>query len=163
MTTTAKIKFRASSVKTNEGTLFYQVIHYRVARQAQSVFKLYSDEWDERISEIIMPANIESGRKNYLLRIKAGIAEDVKRIAGIITRLERTEKVYTADRVMEIFTSLGNDGGLISFGKDVARHLKQIGKIRTAETYLITLSRFSQFRKEMDIPLDEVDSNLMME
>lgn len=163
MTTTVKVKFRASSVKTNEGTLFYKVIHNRVARQVQSGFKLYHDEWDERKSEIIMPANIESERKNYLLRIKAGIAEDVKRMVGIITCLERTEQVYTADRVIEIFTSPDDDDGLISFGKEVVRHLKQIGKMRTTETYLITLSSFSRFRKETDIPLEEVDSNLMME
>lgn len=160
---TIKIKFRASSVKTNEGTLFYQVIHKRMARQVQSGFKLYPDEWDESKSGIFMPVNIEPGRKNYLLRVKTGIAEDIKRMTCIIARLERTEKDYTADKVVELFNSSGNDGGFISFGKEVARHLKLIGKIRTAETYLITLSSFSRFRKETDIPLEEVDSNLMME
>lgn len=162
MTTTVKVKFRASSIKTNEGTLYYQVIHNRVARQVRSGFKLYPDEWDEGKSEISTPANIESGRKNYLNRIKENIAEDVKRITGIIARLERTEKVYTADRVVEIFTSPGNDGGFVSFGKKLSQHLKQIGKIRTAETYLISLNSFARFRKEEDISLEELDSNLMM-
>ena len=30
---TVKVKFRASSVATKEGTLFYQVIHKRIVRQ----------------------------------------------------------------------------------------------------------------------------------
>ncbi len=160
---TVKIKFRASSVKTNEGTLFYQVIHNRVARQAQSGFKLHPDEWDENYSRISIPVHTEAGRKNYLLRVKESVAEDVKRLTGIIARLERTEKNYTADKVMEIFVSPDNDGGFISFGRGVARHLKQIGKVRTAEAYRITLNSLARFRKETDIPLEEVDSNLMME
>lgn len=160
---TVKIKFRASSVKTNEGTLFYQVIHNRMARQAQSGFKLHPDEWDENHSRISIPVHIEAGRKNYLLRVKERVAEDVKRLTSIIARLERTEKSYTADKVVEMFISSGNDGGFISFGREVARHLKQIGKTRSAETYRITLNSLARFRKETDIPLEEVDSNLMME
>lgn len=160
---TVKIKFRASSVKMNEGTLFYQVIHNRVARQAQSGFKLHPDEWDEKRSRISIPVHTEAGRKNYLLSVKERVAEEVKRLTGIIARLERTEKNYTADKVMEMFVSPDNDSGFISFGMGVARHLKQIGKVRTAEAYRITLNSLARFRKETDIPLEEVDSDLMME
>ena len=35
------------------GTLFYQVIHNRVARQINSVYKIYPDEWDIFNSQII--------------------------------------------------------------------------------------------------------------
>ena len=36
---TVKVKFRASSVATKEGTLFYQVIHKRIVRQIHTGFK----------------------------------------------------------------------------------------------------------------------------
>ena len=35
-----KIKFRASSVGMKEGTLYYQVIHNRVARQIHTEYRL---------------------------------------------------------------------------------------------------------------------------
>ena len=40
----AKIKFRASSVGMKEGTLYYQVIHNRVARQIHTTYRLYPSE-----------------------------------------------------------------------------------------------------------------------
>ena len=36
---TVKVKLRASSLKSKEGTLFYQVIHCRVARQINTGYK----------------------------------------------------------------------------------------------------------------------------
>ena len=38
---TVKVKFRASSVATKEGTLFYQVIHKRIVRQIHTGYKLF--------------------------------------------------------------------------------------------------------------------------
>ena len=43
---TVKVKFRASSVATKEGTLFYQVIHKRIVRQIHTGYKLFPAEWD---------------------------------------------------------------------------------------------------------------------
>ena len=45
---TVKVKFRASSVATKEGTLFYQVIHKRIVRQIHTGYKLFPAEWDVR-------------------------------------------------------------------------------------------------------------------
>lgn len=39
-----KIKYRHSSIEGKAGTLFYQVIHNRVARQINSGYKIYPDE-----------------------------------------------------------------------------------------------------------------------
>lgn len=36
---TVKLKFRASSVETKEGVLYYQIIHNRLARQIQPITK----------------------------------------------------------------------------------------------------------------------------
>lgn len=50
---TVKVKFRASSVKTKEGALYYQVIHDRLARQIRSGYKLYPSEWDTERSKVV--------------------------------------------------------------------------------------------------------------
>lgn len=55
----------------------------------------------------------------------------------------------------------------MSFCENLIEQLKQIGKMRTIETYTTALNSFRRFihsRKEgRDIPLDKVDSDLMME
>lgn len=56
---TVKTKFRASASETKEGTLFYQVIHNRVARQIHIGYKLYPQEWDAENKEIIFPPDTE--------------------------------------------------------------------------------------------------------
>lgn len=42
---TVRTKFRASSSEAREGTLFYQVIHNRVARQIHTGYRVYPQEW----------------------------------------------------------------------------------------------------------------------
>ena len=51
---------------------------------------------------------------------------------------------------------------LFSFMEDVIENLRIIGKIRTSETYATTLCSFKRFRKDWDLTLDEMDSNMMM-
>ncbi len=57
-----KIKYRHSSIEGKAGTLFYQVIHNRVARQINSGYKIYPDEWDIFNSQIIIPAKTGENR-----------------------------------------------------------------------------------------------------
>ncbi len=52
--TSIKVKFRASTVKGKEKTLYYRVIHNRLARQIKTSYKLYSNEWREFDSSIII-------------------------------------------------------------------------------------------------------------
>lgn len=65
-----KVKFRASSIPTKEGTLFYQVVHGRVARQVNTGYKVYPCEWDAVHAEIVFPPGIGDSRSNYLASLK---------------------------------------------------------------------------------------------
>mgnify|MGYP006918768983 CR=1 FL=1 len=49
---TVKIKFRSSSVDGREGTVYYQVIHKRVARQINTPYKLFPAHTSYRIQFI---------------------------------------------------------------------------------------------------------------
>ena len=56
---TVKIKFRPSSVDGREGTVYYQVIHGRVARQINTSCKLFPAEWSKRHSRIVIASSDE--------------------------------------------------------------------------------------------------------
>ena len=93
---TVKIKFRPSTVDGEQGSIFYQVIHNRVARQKKTDYRLYTNEWNSHSSEVILPKSDEN-RKRYLLEIHEKIRMDIKHFQKIISSLERNGYRYTAD------------------------------------------------------------------
>lgn len=49
-----------------------------------------------------------------------------------------------------------------SFMKSIIKQLKQLGRVRTSETYKATLNSFMAFLKEQDVPIYGITSNLML-
>lgn len=160
---TVKVKFRASSVKTKEGALYYQVIHDRLARQIRSGYKLYPSEWDTERSKVILPSGIEEGRRYYLLSVKAALDNGLARFKELIAWLEHGNMPYTADKVLELYASPTEYGGFITYARKLIGELKQIGKICTAETYTTALNSFVRFHGERDLLFEEMDSNRMVQ
>lgn len=158
---TVKIKFRPSSVGGKEGTVYYQVIHARVARQISTSYRLFPAEWDRKRSRIVV-APSDGGRRQYLSLLEGKIMEDTDRLEGIITTLERKREAFTADDVVSAFN--GGDCGLSFpvFMREVINGLKRLGKIRTGETYTSTLNSFMRFMEGRDVLPDDMDSDLMV-
>ncbi|TGY05928.1 MULTISPECIES: hypothetical protein [Muribaculaceae] len=50
---TVKLKYRSSCVANKEGSLYYQVIHNRVARQINTLYRIMPHEWDSDNTAII--------------------------------------------------------------------------------------------------------------
>jgi len=158
-----KVKFRVSSVAMREGTLYYQIIHDRIVRQINTGYKLYPTEWDAENSNVLLHDGANENRQGYLLSLKTALTEDLTRLKNIIIRLEYANNRYTADRIVELYSSSADGNGFISFAWQLIRELKLIGKRRTAETYTSALNSFVRFRGGRDSPLEEVESNLMVE
>jgi len=160
---TVKTKFRVSSVTMKEGALYYQVIHNRVARQINTGYKLYPSEWNAFQSEILISADIDESRRNYLLKLKSAIIQDNNRLKNIIGKLEQAGESYFTDKIVELYCAPKDSSGFVAFTQTLILQLKQIGKRRTAETYTTALNSFVRFKGDEDVLLDEFDSNLMVE
>ena len=144
---TVKIKFRPSTVDGGQGTIFYQVIHNRVARQQKTGYRLYGYEWNSHLSEVVLP-RFNDDRKRYLSEISDKIRMDVKALQKIISGFEHSGCDYTADDIIAEFIADNPENYLFSFMEGVIANLKTLGKIRTSETYAATLSSFRRFREE---------------
>lgn len=160
---TVKVKFRASSIETKAGRLYYQVIHNRMVRQIHTGYELYASEWDSCRSEIVLPDGIEESRRKYLLHLSAAIASDMNRLTNIVARLKREDCPYTSDRVVELYKLSEDRGGFIAFAQQIVGEMKRIGKKPTAETYATSLNSFARFLQGHDVALEAVNSNLMVE
>ncbi|WP_443752946.1 site-specific integrase [Alistipes putredinis] len=153
-----KVKFRPSTIEGKEGTIYYQIIQNRVIRQLKTDFRIFTDEWNEAGSCIIVGS---SERSNLLLSLQERIEWDLKRLDMIIRQLDNRKAGYTADDIVASFQSNTEGQSLFNFMQGIIAHLKQMDKIRTAENYSCTLKSFMQFRGDRDILLSEIDSDLM--
>lgn len=160
---TVKIKFRASSQPDNAGTLFYQVIHNRVTRQIYTGYRLFPSEWNATESRIVIPPGCDAARNSYLSSLRDALAANLLRLSGIIARLDKAGSQYRADKVVELYNSPDGDGCFISFATDLISRLVQIGKGQAAAKYTTAINSFRRFRGESDVPIDSMDSGLMLE
>lgn len=158
---TVKVKFRASSKPDKEGTLFFQIIHGRVTRQIATGHKIFQSEWDADSSEIIL-GDCEPLRHDYLVSVKEALVANELKIKSIITRLDKAGNDYSVEKIVELFKEPKNDNDFITFAQRLINRLRQVGKRQTADTYTTALNSFKRFRGEVDLPLEEVDSSLMM-
>lgn len=153
-----KIKFRPSTVEGKEGGLYFQIIQNRVIRQMTTDYKIYAYEWDAEIESVV----VSGARANILCSIRERMEWDLSRFEKIVRQLEQERRKYTADDVITLFHKVTKETSLFSFMHSVIIQLRQLGKIRTSETYTATLKSFMGFRKEQDVPLDGVNSDLIL-
>ena len=153
-----KIKFRPSTVEGKEGGLYFQIIQNRVIRQMNTDYKIYAYEWDAEIESVV----VSGARANILCSIRERMEWDLSRFERIVRQLEQERRKYTADDVITLFHKVTKETSLFSFMHSVIIQLGQLGKIRTSETYSATLKSFMEFREEHDVPLDGVNSDLML-
>ena len=154
-----KVKFKPSTVANHEGTIFYQILHERKQRQLFSDYHVFPSEWDETRSMVITTQTSE--RRSLILSIRERIRWDVERFGKIIRKLGTESMAYTADDVIDEFNRYVNEYSLFNYLENHIIKLKQNGKIRTAETYISTLNSFKKFRKDEDIMLDCLNSEIM--
>lgn len=154
-----KVKFRPSKLADRDGTIYYQVIHDRKPRQILTDYHVAPGEWDERRGTVVADHRIE--RKAFILSIRARIRWDVERLGKIIRRLDDGGMCYTADDIIDEFHRYATEYTLFNFMENQIIKLKQNGKFRTSETYTATLNSFKKFRRNEDIMLDCLNSEVM--
>ena len=154
-----KVKFRPSTVDGHEGTIYYQIIHERKPRQIYPDYHVLPTEWDDCRSMVTVSQRSE--RKPLVLSIRERIRWDVERLTKIIRKLETDGLSYSADDVIDEFHRYTDEYSLFNFMEGIIANLKQNGKIRTSETYAAALRSFRKFRKDEDIMLDCINSEVM--
>lgn len=157
-----KVKYRSSTASGKEGSIYYQIIHGRIVRQIKTELHVFETEWDNEISSVRIIPEIDEKRKLYLLEVARRIEWDIKRFWAIIAQNDRQGSLYSADSIVEKFNRQTGEQSLFSFTQGIIGQLKQLGKIRTSETYTAALTSFMKFREGQDMLLCEIDSNIMM-
>lgn len=156
-----KVKFRPSTVVGQEGCIYYQVLHERKPRQLATDYKIFPSEWNDKRGQVVTQNG--SPRQSLILSIRERIRWDIERLIKINRNLDLKGVSYTADDVINEFRNYNDEYSLFNYMEKIIVKLKQNGKVRTSETYRSTLNSFKRFRKEEDIMLDSINSEVIEE
>lgn len=156
-----KVKYRPSTANNKEGSIYYQIIHGRIVRQIKTEYRLFDTEWNKDTSSVRVMPEIGESRKNYLREVAEHIDWDTRRLKAIVAQCDK-QGGYSADNIVEKYNIQVGEQSLFSFMQGIIGQLKQLGKVRTSETYTAALASFMKFHEGQDILLCEIDSNTMM-
>lgn len=155
-----KVKFRPSTVADHEGTIYYQIIHERKARQLLTEYKVFPHEWDENRSMVKTTSG--SDRATTILSIRERIRWDLERLTKIVRNLDSKGLCYTAEDVVDEFVRYSHEYSLFNFMQSMIVMLKQRNQTRTAETYKAALNSIKKYLNDEDIMLDSISSETML-
>lgn len=159
---TVRLKYRTSSVADKEGSLYYQVIHNRIARQINTGYRIMANEWHKDSASIICSSEVGE-RAKLIIEIRRRVAEELSRIEKIIAWLDRRGTSYSSDDVVRQFQTRDSEASFLSFIRTSAIWLMKIGKTRRSETVITTLKSLMRFLGERDLLFDDMDCTLMVE
>lgn len=129
---TIKLKFRPSIVDGKDGTLFFQIIHFRQIRQINTNLRISREEWDATNTSIII-SSADSQRTMYLSSINKSLKNQQAKLSTIISLLDNKASTYTAQDVVSMFFTPVTTLGVGSFIRNLINELKKIGKESAAK------------------------------
>ena len=159
--TSIKIKFKPSTLKDHEGTIFYQIIHERKVKQIFTAYHLFRDEWDEVDDIVRILPGYSNGRTILLQSIKERIKWDMELLRRIVADLEMSCPSFSVDDIADGFAKYRQECSLFNFMEGIIARLRQNGKVRTSENYRATLNSFKKFRDQRDTLLEEISQKLI--
>ena len=161
MKTSIKLKFRPSVKLDKEGTLYYQLIFNRRVKHLNTPYKIMLSEWDDKNGCIIF-SNVDPIRNHQLESIVRCIQWDIQRLEKIVGEYAGKGVAYNLGHIAVAYQKLRMKHSLFVYMEELVVQYRSYGQIRTSETYLTTLNSFKRFRMNVDVALEEINSELLL-
>ena len=159
---TIKLKYRRSSVKGRNGTLFFQIIHMRQVRQIYTDLHIADDEWNAETATVIIPAGIIPERIKFLSTVKTTLKDWHSKLSAIIEQFDQNGLPYTVEDVVSAYNAPLTIVGLVSFTRELIDDLKKIGKKATVKRFDATLNSLMRYTGGNEIEWKEVTSTFIL-
>lgn len=144
-----------------EGSLIYQLIYERKVCRITSKYKIFNHEWDEATGQILF-SSLDSSRDSQLGMIRFNVDWELHQLCKIVDTLALSGQEWTFSDLTSHFNSfIDKDSSVFHFIQMQIQRKKQLGKVRSSETYQATLNSFMSFRCGVDLTFDMIDSELM--
>ena len=130
---TVRLKFRASSVPSAEGTLYYQVIHKRKIKCISTNHHVFPNEWDAQTATLLVPPDGE--RKQQLSLMRSAIAWELRLRRETIAKFEKADPDFSLDELCEAFAQLPAAMTVFTFLQEQVLRQERMHRQGTAKTY----------------------------
>ena len=154
-----RIKFRSSTVEGKEGTLYFQIIHKRVARTVFTDCRVFTSEWDSVSSSVIIGGTDE--RKAYLEMVASKLKWSMEQFSKIIAGKEKGMADYSVDDIVSEYNRQPECPTLFNFIRSMVTKKTAAKRYGTAKTYRDSLASFSSFRNGKDITFDDLNEDVI--
>ena len=154
-----RIKFRPSTVEGKEGTLYFQIIHKRVARTVFTDCRVFTSEWNNVSSSVITRGTEE--RKAYLEMVASKLKWSLERFTKIIAEKDKEKADYTVDDIVSEYNRQPECPTLFNFIRSMITKKTAAKRDGTAKTYSDSLVSFSSFRNGKDITFDDLNEDII--
>lgn len=154
-----RIKFRPSTVEGKEGTLYFQIIHKRVARTVFTDCRVFTSEWNNVSSSVITRGTEE--RKAYLEMVASKLKWSLERFTKIIAGREKEKADYTVDDIVSEYNRQPDCPTFFTFIRSMIAKKTAAKRDGTAKTYRDSLASFSSFRNGKDITFDDLNEDII--
>lgn len=158
---TIKLKFRASSIRGNKGTLYYQVTHRRIVKYISTGYHVYADEWDRDKSALVIRS--DSSRKAELTLLQSVLAWELSQREEIIRNFEACNSDITIGEMCGGFNRIKKQKTVFTYLQEQASRQKRMYRLGTAKTYTNAYLRFREFRKCCDLAFAQLTPDMIEE
>lgn len=159
---TIKVKYRPSSVKGKDGTLFFQIIHLRQVRQIYTGMHIGEEEWNAEYASVVRPSEAGPERIKYLDSIAGSLKEWHTKLLCIVSELDNKGKPYTAQDVAAAFNSMSVIVGLVSFMRKQIEDMRKIGKLSAVRRLSVTLNSLLRYTEGNEVAWNDVSSTFIL-
>lgn len=157
-----KLKFRPSTVKGREGTLFFQIIHQRQVRQIYTELHIVEEEWNMEKGTIIILHKADASRIKYLTSAKKILYEQQTKLQVVINHLENKGIQYDCRDVVAAFNSPQAVVGIISFSRKLIDEMERIGKRSMARRFTTSLNSLLRYTDGKEVEWADVSSTFIL-
>lgn len=159
---TIKLKYRPSSVKGKDGTLYFQIIHLRQVRQIYTGLHISDAEWDAELAAIIIPSDTDSARTRYLSSVNETLTKRRAKLSAVISRFDESGVPYTTQDVVSAYNTPNAVVGLVSFTRKLIVDMRKIGKKSTVKRFEVTLNSLLRYTDGNEVAWNDVTSTFIL-
>ena len=158
--TKIKVKLRLSRIADKPGTVFYQLSHKRKVKQITTQIHLLPDQWNE-VTERVKDVSVQENPR--LSAIRRLIDDDVSLLLQLIRSYEVQGKEFSLQDIAEAFHNSRGKSSVLVYITRLIKELSDKGREGTARNYRCTLSCFTKFLCNKDIPFSLLNDPLIQE
>lgn len=160
MKTTITLQTRISKQSTSEIQLFFLMQCNKENKLISTPYYIKVNEWDEKNNCIQEPLD-GTMRSRQLELLRCRIHWDILQLRFIVEEQKNKGKREMFSQIENIFQNVRGKHSFFYYMETVVKYYKRMGQIRTGETYQSALNSFKRFRKNIDVSLEDIETELL--